>query len=162
LGRKKTILFNFCPFNLPACVLKHWKLAKTEKRLLCQSLDETENTFCTFVHPGSCQEKRENGHSERSFLRGWSVNPCDLKKRQCLDNRLGSIFSRMLSTGSRFTLGVWGGRCVRSTLRSRAQPVATVCARTIWPCLWEVCKGGPFRRSQTCRCFVSHGRRGTS
>ena len=32
--------------------------------------------------------------------------------------------------------GGWG--CVRSTLRSRAQPSATVRARTIWPCLWEV------------------------
>jgi len=93
LGRKKTILFNFCPFNLPACVLKHWKLAKTEKRLLCQSLDETENTFCTFVHPGSCQEKkRKMVTAKGASCRGWSVNPCDLKKRQGLDNRLGSIF----------------------------------------------------------------------
>ena len=32
--------------------------------------------------------------------------------------------------------GDWG--CVRSTLRSRSQPFATVRARTIWPCLWEV------------------------
>ena len=36
-------------------------------------------------------------------------------------------FSRMRSKGSRFTLGVWGLRGgVRSTLRSRAQPFATV------------------------------------
>ena len=32
--------------------------------------------------------------------------------------------------------GGWG--CVRSTLRPRPQPFATVRARTIWPCLWEV------------------------
>ena len=36
------------------------------------------------------------------------------------------FFSRMRSKGSRFTLGVWGWGCVRSTLRSRAQPSATV------------------------------------
>ena len=34
--------------------------------------------------------------------------------------------SRMRSKGSRFTLRVWGRGCVRSTLRSRAQPSATV------------------------------------
>ena len=32
--------------------------------------------------------------------------------------------------------GGWG--CVRSTLRSRAQPFATVRANSVWPCLWEV------------------------
>ena len=32
--------------------------------------------------------------------------------------------------------GGWG--CVRSTLRSRSQPFATVRVRTVWPCLWEV------------------------
>ena len=32
--------------------------------------------------------------------------------------------------------GGWG--CVRSTLRSRAQPSATVRAIPVWPCLWEV------------------------
>jgi len=32
--------------------------------------------------------------------------------------------------------GGWG--CVRSTLRSRSQPFATVRAIPVWPCLWEV------------------------
>ena len=32
--------------------------------------------------------------------------------------------------------GGWG--CVRSTLRSRAQPFATVRTNSVWPCLWEV------------------------
>ena len=32
--------------------------------------------------------------------------------------------------------GGWG--CVRSTLRSRAQPPATVRTNSVWPCLWEV------------------------
>ena len=53
--------------------------------------------------------------------------------------------SRMRSKGSRFTLGVWGLRVcsldvafVVATVRNRPQPFATVRARTIWPCLWEV------------------------
>ena len=54
----------------------------------------------------------------------------------------------MRSKGSRFTLGVWGLECVRSTLRPRPQPFATVRNRPqpfatvraipVWPCLWEV------------------------
>ena len=54
-------------------------------------------------------------------------------------------FSRMRSKGSRFTLGVWGLRVcsldvafVVATVRNRPQPFATVRARTVWPCLWEV------------------------
>ena len=42
---------------------------------------------------------------------------------------------------ARVSVSLWGSGgwgCVRSTLRSRAQPFATVRARTIWPCLWEV------------------------
>ena len=53
--------------------------------------------------------------------------------------------SRMRSKGSRFTLGVWGLRVcsldvafVVAAVRNRPQPFATVRARTIWPCLWEV------------------------
>ena len=56
-----------------------------------------------------------------------------------------SDFSRMRSKGSRFTLGVWGLRVCSlnvaftvATVRNRPQPFATVRARTIWPCLWEV------------------------
>ena len=58
---------------------------------------------------------------------------------------LWTIFSRMRSKGSRFTLGVWGLRVcsldvasASATVRNRSQPFATVRARTIWPCLWEV------------------------
>ena len=56
-----------------------------------------------------------------------------------------AVFSRMRSKGSRFTLGVWGLRVCSldvaftvATVRNRPQPFATVRARTIWPCLWEV------------------------
>ena len=38
--------------------------------------------------------------------------------------------------------GGWG--CVRSTLRSRSQPSATVRAIPVWPCLWEVLQEGSF------------------
>ena len=85
--------------------------------------------------------------------------------------------SRMRSKGSRFTLGVWGlgvegvfaRPCVcgrnRSqpfaTIRNHSQPFATVRAIPVWPCLWA-CRGCPFWRFQTCRCFVLRGRRGTS
>ena len=63
--------------------------------------------------------------------------------------------------------GGWG--CVRSTLRSRSQPSATVRNRP-QPFAWgpygraygKFCRGGNFWRFQTCRCFVSRGRRGTS
>ena len=55
-----------------------------------------------------------------------------------------SLFSRMRSKGSRFTLGVWGLRVcsldvafVVATVRNRSQPSATVRARSVWPCLWE-------------------------
>ena len=55
------------------------------------------------------------------------------------------FFSRMRSKGSRFTLGVWGLRVCSldvaepfATVRNRPQPSATVRARSVWPCLWEV------------------------
>ena len=93
--------------------------------------------------------------------------------------RKNALFSRMRSKGSRFTLGVWALRCVRSTLRlwsqpsatgrSRSQPSATVRSRS-QPFVWgpygraygKFCRGGPFWRFQTSGCFVSRGRRGTS
>ena len=63
--------------------------------------------------------------------------------------------------------GGWG--CVRSTLRSRSQPFATVrnrpqpFARSPYGRAYgKFCRGGPFWGLQTCRCFVSRGRRGTS
>ena len=43
----------------------------------------------------------------------------------------------MRSKGSRFTLGVWGLR-VCSLVVAPASATATVRARTLWPCLWEV------------------------
>ena len=63
--------------------------------------------------------------------------------------------------------GGWG--CVRSTLRPRPQPSATVrnrsqpSARSPYGRAYgKFCRGGHFWRFQTCRCFVSRGRRGTS
>ena len=83
-----------------------------------------------------------------------------------------SVFSRMRSKGSRFTLGVWGLRCVRWTLRSRPQPFepfATVRNRSqplargpYGRAYGKFRRGGHFWRFQTSRCFVSRGRRGTS
>ena len=63
--------------------------------------------------------------------------------------------------------GGWG--CVRSTLRSRSQPSATVRNRS-WPFVWgpygraygKFCRRDHFWRFQTSGCFVSRGRRGTS
>ena len=75
-------------------------------------------------------------------------------------------YSRMRSKGSRFTLGVWGLRVCSldvaftvATVRNRPQPsVRTPYGRAYG----KFCRGGPFWRFQTCRCFVSRGRRGTS
>ena len=53
--------------------------------------------------------------------------------------------------------GGWG--CVRSTLRSRAQPSAR---SPYGRAYGKFCRGDPFWGLQTCRCFVSRGRRGTS
>ena len=51
----------------------------------------------------------------------------------------------MRSKGSRFTLGVWGLRvCSLDVAWLWSQPSATVRARTIWPCLWEVLQEGSF------------------
>ena len=62
--------------------------------------------------------------------------------------------------------GGWG--CVRSTLPNRSQPFATVrnrpqpFARSPYGRAYgKFCRGGHFWRFQTCRCFVSRGRRGT-
>ena len=63
--------------------------------------------------------------------------------------------------------GGWG--CVRSTLRPRPQPFATVrnrpqpSARSPYGRAYgKFSRGGPFWRFQTRGCFVSRGRRGTS
>ena len=72
----------------------------------------------------------------------------------------------MRSNGSRFTLGVWGLRVCSldvaftvATVRNRPQPfVRTPYGRAYG----KFCRGGHFWRFQTCRCFVSRGRRGTS
>ena len=82
----------------------------------------------------------------------------------------------MRSKGSRFTLGVWGLRvCLldvapaSATVRNRPQPSATVRNRPqpsvrgpYGRAYGKFCRGGHFWRFQTCRCFVSRGRRGTS
>ena len=63
---------------------------------------------------------------------------------------------------ARVSVSLWGSGgwgCVRSTLRSRAQPF-------VWGpygrAYGKFCRGGPFWRFQTSGCFVSRGRRGTS
>ena len=77
-----------------------------------------------------------------------------------------SVFSRMCSKGSRFTLGVWGLRVcsldvvfTSATVRNRSQPSA-------WGpygrAYGKFCRRSHFWRFQTSHCFVSHGRRGTS
>ena len=89
-------------------------------------------------------------------------------------------FSRMRSKGSRFTLGVWGLRVcsldvasASATVRNRSQPFATVFATVrnrsqpsvrgpYGRAYGKFCRGGHFWRFQTCRCFVSRGRHGTS
>ena len=76
------------------------------------------------------------------------------------------LFSRMRSKGSRFTLGVWGLRVcsldvafASATVRNRSQPFAR---SPYGRAYGKFCRGGPFWRFQTCRCFVSRGKRGTS
>ena len=50
-----------------------------------------------------------------------------------------------------------------ATVRNRPQPFATVRNRPRYPRMAvPLGRGGPFWRFQTCRCFVSRGRRGTS
>ena len=75
------------------------------------------------------------------------------------------VFSRMRSKGSRFTLGVWGLRVcsldvasASATVRNRSQPSAR---SPYGRAYGKFCRRGPFWRFQTCRCFVSCGRRGT-
>ena len=77
-----------------------------------------------------------------------------------------SPFSRMRSKGSRFTLGVWGLRVcsldvasASATVRNRPQPSAR---SPYGRAYGKFSRGGPFWRFQTCGCFVSRGRRGTS
>ena len=72
----------------------------------------------------------------------------------------------MRSKGSRFTLGVWGLRVcsldvafASATVRNRPQPFAR---SPYGRAYGKFCRGGNFWRFQTCRCFVSRGRRGTS
>ena len=74
-------------------------------------------------------------------------------------------FSRMRSKGSRFTLGVWGLRVcsldvasASATVRNRPQPFVR---GPYGRAYGKFCRGGHFWRFQTCRCFVSRGRRCT-
>ena len=70
-----------------------------------------------------------------------------------------TVFSRLRSKGSRFTLGVWGLRaegvftrhCVYD--RNRPQPSATVRVRPYGRAYGKFCKRGHFWRFQTSRCF---------
>ena len=72
----------------------------------------------------------------------------------------------MRSKGSRFTLGVWGLRVCSldvaftwANVRNLSQPFA----RSLYGRAYgKFCRRGNFWRFQTSRCFVSHGKRGTS
>ena len=82
------------------------------------------------------------------------------------ESRIVVADSRMRSKGSRFTLGVWGLRVcsldvasASATVRNRPQPFAR---SPYGRAYGKFCRGGPFWGLQTCRCFVSRGRRGTS
>ena len=72
-------------------------------------------------------------------------------------------FSRMRRKDSRFTLGGLGvegafaRRCVHG--RNHSQPSAR---GPYGRAYGKFCRGGHFWRFQTCRCFVSRGKRGTS
>ena len=83
-----------------------------------------------------------------------------------LARRLKIFCSRMRSKGSRFTLGVWVLRVcsldvafVVATVRNRSQPSAR---GPYGRAYGKFYRGGPFWKFQTCLCFVSRGRRGTS
>ena len=72
----------------------------------------------------------------------------------------------MRSKGSRFTLGVWGLRVcsldvasASATVLHRPRPSAQTPYGRAYG---KFCRGSPFWRFQTCRCFVSRHRRGTS
>ena len=92
----------------------------------------------------------------------WWVCPSD-----CGFHLIVSVFfSRMRSKGSRFTLGVWGlSVCsldvafVVATVHTRPQPFAR---SPYGRAYGKFCRRGAFCRFQTCGCFVSRGRRGTS
>ena len=82
---------------------------------------------------------------------------------------VGLVFSRMRSKGPVSLWGSGGWGCVRSTLRLRSQPSATVRSRSqpfvrspYGRAYAKFCRRSHFWRFQTSRCFVSCGRRGTS
>ena len=69
----------------------------------------------------------------------------------------------MRSKGSRFTLGVWGLRVCSLDVAFASATVRKPSARSPYGRAYrKFCRGGHFWRFQTCRCFVSRGRRGTS
>ena len=106
----------------------------------------------------------------------WAGTALWLSFNTGVGGRSDGSFSRMRSKGSRFTLGVWGLRVcsldvafASATVRNRSQPSATVRNRSqpfarspYGRAYGKFCRRGPFWRFQTCRCFVSRGRRGTS
>ena len=102
--------------------------------------------------------KEISGISAGFWVAGWRLDTCYF----CPP----ALDSRMRSKGSRFTLGVWGLRVCSldvaftiATVRNRSQPFAR---SPYGRAYGKFCRGGPFWRFQTCRCFVSRGRRGTS
>ena len=100
---------------------------------------------------------RRNKETMRCVLRKCKKNIFFWRKKMCyiwyiakgIRGQHLNVFSRTRSKGSRFTLGVWGWGCVRSTrvylcnrprpsatVRNHPQPFATVRVRAVWPCLW--------------------------
>ena len=112
------------------------------------------------VHPRTSSFKTSDHWQGR-----WSSEPCEHANKTC-GNIKCNVFSRMRSKGSRFTLGAWGLRVCSldvaftvATVRNRSQPsVRSPYGRAYG----KFCRSGHFWRFQTCRCFVSRGRRGTS
>ena len=89
-----------------------------------------------------------------------------MQVREKVGKSWNTVFSRMRSKGSRFTLVVWGFRMCSldvaftfATARNRSQPFA-------WGpygrAYGKFCRRGAFYRFQTSGCFVSRGRCGTS
>ena len=102
------------------------------------------------IIPKDCHRDGMRLLEARSTKAHWSIEePC----------RLEQFFPECVA---RIPVSLWGSGgwgCVRSTLRLRSQPFA-------WGpyghAYGKFCRRGPFWRFQTSRCFVSHGRRGTS
>ena len=123
-------------------------------------------TFICHMHPRHQQVAFYPNLIQTSFLPQRQLDYSPVIERGRLGNPLHDNCSRMRSKGSRFTLGVWGLRVCSldvaepsATVRNRSQPSAV---GPYGRAYGKFCRGGHFWSFQTCRCFVSRGRRGTS